>query len=47
MNAATNYMTQDEHFNIIHITGSWKNKKPHAVGCKFILINVIGNKLTV
>jgi hypothetical protein len=35
-NAATKHMTQDEHLNIVSITGSSKSKKQHAVACDYI-----------
>jgi len=39
-NAATKHMTQDAHFNIVHMTASSKNMKQHAVGCDYIHIAV-------
>jgi hypothetical protein len=31
-------MTEDEHWKIVHNTGSSKNKKQHPIGCKYIHI---------
>ena len=45
-NVATKHMTQDAHSNIVRKTGSSKNKKQHAVGCKFILIEANSGQLT-
>jgi hypothetical protein len=46
-NAATKHMTQDAHFKIVRRTGSSKNKKQHALGCKYIDIEANGGQLTV
>jgi len=46
-NAATKHMTQDAHLKIVRKTGSRKNKKHHAVGCKYIHIEAKGGQLTV
>jgi hypothetical protein len=46
-NVATNHMTQDAHLNIVHKTGSSKNKNQHAVGCEYIHIKANGSHLTV
>ena len=46
-NVATKHMTQDAHLKIVRKTGSSKNKKQHAVGCKYILILANGGQLTV
>jgi len=45
-NVATKHMTQDAHLKIVRKTGSSKNKKQHAVGCKYILIVANGGQLT-
>jgi len=45
-NVATKHMTQDAHLKIVRKTGSSKNKKQHAVGCKHILIVANGSQLT-
>jgi hypothetical protein len=45
-NVATKHMTQDAHLKIIRKTGSSKNKKQHAVGCRYILIVANGGQLT-
>jgi len=45
-NVATKHMTQDAHLMIVRKTGSSKNKKQHAVGCKYILIVANGGQLT-
>jgi len=37
-NMATKNMTEDAHLKIIRKTGSCKNKKHHAIGCKYIHI---------
>jgi hypothetical protein len=37
-NVATTHMTQDAHLKIVRKAGSSKNKKQHAVGCRYILI---------
>jgi len=46
-NAAIKNMTQDAHLNIVHITGSSKNKKQHAIGCEYIHIKVNDTQLSV
>jgi len=46
-NAATKHMTQDAHLNILHKTGSRKNKKQHGVGCEYIHIEAKSGQLTV
>jgi len=46
-NVATKHMTQDAHLKIVRKTGSSKNKKQHAVGCQYILIEANGGQLTV
>jgi len=46
-NAATKHMTQDAHLEIVHKTGSRKNKKQHAVGCEYIHIEGTRSQLTV
>jgi len=46
-NAATKHMTQHAHLKIVRNTGSRKNNKQHAVGCKCIHIEAIGTQLTV
>jgi len=45
-NLATKHMTQDAHLKIVRKTGSSKNKKQRAVGCKYILIVANGGQLT-
>jgi len=45
-NVATKHMTQDAHLKIVRKTGTSKNKKQHAVGCKYILIVANGGQLT-
>jgi hypothetical protein len=45
-NLATKHMTQDSHLKIVRKTGSSKNKKQHAVGCKYSLIVANGGQLT-
>jgi len=45
-NVATKHMTQDAHLKIVRKPGSSKNKKQHAVGCKYILIVANGGPLT-
>jgi hypothetical protein len=45
-NVATKHMTQDAHLKIVRKTGSSKNMKQHAVGCKYILIMANGCELT-
>jgi len=45
--AASRYMTQDTHLKIIRKTGSSKNKKQHAVGCKYMHIVVNGRQFTI
>jgi hypothetical protein len=45
-NVATKHMTQDAHLKIVRKTGSSKNKKQHAVGCKYIRIVANGGQLT-
>jgi hypothetical protein len=45
-NVATKHMTQDAHLKIVRKTGSSKNKKHLAVGCKYILIVANGGQLT-
>jgi len=45
-NVATKHMSQDAHIKIIHKTGTSKNTKQHAVGCKYILIVANGGQLT-
>jgi hypothetical protein len=45
-NVATKHMTQDGHSKIVRKTGSSKNMKQHAVGCKYILIVANGGQLT-
>jgi len=37
-NAATKNMTKDAHLKIVRKTGSSKNTKQHAIGCKYIHI---------
>ena len=44
-NVATKHMTQDAHLKIVRKTGSSKNKKQYAVGCKYILIVANGDQL--
>jgi len=46
-NATTKNMTQDEHFKIVHKTGSSTNKTQHAVGCEYIQTVVNGHQLTL
>jgi len=46
-NAATENLTQDADFQIVHTTGSRKNKKQHAFGCEYIHIVVNGHQLIV
>jgi hypothetical protein len=46
-NVATNHITQDAHLMIVCNIGSSKNKKQHAVGCEYILIEGNGGQLTV
>ena len=46
-NVATKNMSQDAHLQIIHKTESSKNKKQHAIGCKYIHIKVNDSRLTV
>jgi hypothetical protein len=46
-NVATNHMTQDAHLKIVRKPGSSKNKKQHAVGCQYILIEANSGQLTV
>jgi hypothetical protein len=41
-NVATKHMSQDAHLKIVRKTGSSNNKKQHAVGCKYILIEANG-----
>jgi hypothetical protein len=43
---ATKHMTQDAHLKIVRETGSSKNKKQHAGGCKYILIVANSGQLT-
>jgi hypothetical protein len=43
---STKHTAQDAHLKIDRKTGSSKNKKQHAVGCKYILIVVNGGQLT-
>ena len=45
-NVATKHMTQDAHLKIVRKTGSSKNKKQNAVGCRYILIGANGGQLT-
>jgi hypothetical protein len=45
-NVATKHMTQDAHLKIVRKTSSSKNKKQHAVGCKYILIVANSGQLT-
>jgi len=45
--AATKHMTQDAQLKIVRKTGSRKNKKQHAVGCKCIHVEAISSQLTV
>jgi hypothetical protein len=45
--AATKHMTQDAKLKIVRKTGSWRNKKHHAVGCEYIHIDAIGGQLTI
>jgi hypothetical protein len=45
-NVATKHMTQDAHLKIFRKTGSSKNQKQHAVGCKYILVMANGGQLT-
>ena len=46
-NAATKHITQDGHLKIVRKTGSRKDKKQHAVGCKCIHIEAMGGQLPV
>jgi len=46
-NLATKHMTQDAHLKIVRKTSSSKNKKHHAVGCVYILIEADGGQLAV
>jgi len=46
-NSATRNLTQDAHLKIVRKIGSSKNKKHHAVGCKYMHIVVNGHGLTV
>jgi len=46
-NAATKHIIQDAHLKIVHMTGSRKNKKQHAVRCEYIHIKAKGGQLTV
>jgi hypothetical protein len=45
-NVANKHMTQDAHLKIVRKTGSSKNKKQRAVGCKYILMVANGGQLT-
>jgi hypothetical protein len=45
-NVATKQTAQDAHLKIDRKTGSSKNKKQPAVGCKYILIVTNGGQLT-
>jgi len=45
-NVATKHMTQDAQLKIVRKTGSSKNKKQHAVGCRYILIVENGGQLS-
>jgi len=45
-NAAIKHMTQDTDLKIVCKTGSSKNKKQHAVRCKYIHIEANGSQLT-
>jgi hypothetical protein len=44
---AIKHMTQDVHLKIVRKSGSSKNKKQHAVGCEYILIERNGSPQTV
>jgi len=44
-NVATKHMTQYAHLKIVCKTGSSKNKKQHAGGCEYILIETNGGQL--
>ena len=44
---ASKNMTQEAHFKIVRKTGSSKNMKQHAIGCKSIQIDVDDGQLTV
>jgi hypothetical protein len=46
-NMATKDMTEDTHLKIVHISGSSKNKKQPAIGCKYIHIMVTDSQLIV
>jgi hypothetical protein len=46
-NVATKHMTREAHLKIVRKTGSSKNKKQHAAGCKYIHIVANGGQLTV
>jgi len=46
-NVASKHMTQDAHLMIVRKTGSSKNKKQHAVGWEYILIEANGGQLTI
>jgi hypothetical protein len=46
-NIATKHMTQDARLKIVCKTGYTKNKKQHAVGCEYILIEANGGHLPV
>jgi hypothetical protein len=45
--AATKHMTEDAHLNIVHNTGSSKNKKQLAVDCEYLHTGVNSRQLTV
>jgi hypothetical protein len=46
-NVATKHITEDAHLKIVRKTGSSKNKKQHAVGCEYIIIEANGGQLPV
>jgi hypothetical protein len=46
-NVATKHMSQVAHLKLVRKTGSHKNKKPHAVGCEYIIPLANGGQLTV
>jgi len=46
-NAATKYVTQDAHFKIVRKTGSSKNEKQHAAGCKYSHMEANSGQFTV
>ena len=46
-NAATENMTQDAYWTIVHKTGSTKNKKLLTIWSEYIHIKVPGSQLTI